>query len=108
MNLPPLPKLRKKKEADVTPLIMKWFKENWRKSYAVEVKIMTGRLKTHQPAALKKVVQNEFDMKLKDFGARNPFDFFGLKNADAFIVFADGRDCIAYTYDMVEQFRFKV
>lgn len=106
--LPKLPKLRSHKEADVTPLVMEWFKKNWKKSYAVEVKIVGGRIKKHQPVALKKVLSNEFDMKLKDWGALNPFDFFGLKNADAFIVICSKRNCIAYTPDMKEAFRFNV
>ncbi|MGV8131353.1 MAG: hypothetical protein ACP5N7_04625 [Candidatus Pacearchaeota archaeon] len=108
MKLPDLPKLRKHKETDITPSVMAWFMDNYPNDYAVEVKIKEGRLKKHQPVALKKVHEGKFDMKLKDWGALNPFDFFGLKKADAFIVRCDGRLCTAYTYDNCKVFDFKV
>lgn len=107
MKLPDLPKIRKSDEADITPIVMRWFEENYTEnSYVVEVKIKGGRLKDHQPSALKQVDDGFFDMKLKDHGSRNPFDFFGLRGADAFIVVCDGKECIAYSYDKIEQFRF--
>ena len=108
MNLPELPKLRKHKEADITPSVMAWFIDNYPRDYAVEVKIKGGRIKKHQPVALKQVHEGKFDYKLPDRGARNPFDFIGLKQADALLVICDGRLCKAYTYDNKFLFDFKV
>ncbi len=108
MKLPALPKLRAHKEADITPDVMKWFMDNYPKDVAVEVKIKGGRMRKHQPAALRKVHDGRFDYKIPDTGRRNPFDFIILKDAHAFIVVADGRNCTAYSHDMVERFRFVV
>ncbi len=108
MNLPDLPKLRKHIESDKNPAIMAWFMANYPRDYAVEVKIKGGRLKKHQPVALKLVDRGVFDLKLKDTGTIQPFDFFGLKNADAFIVYVDGRKCKAYNYKMEWQFDFDI
>lgn len=108
MELPELPKLRRRREADITPDVMRWFGANWPRSYAVEVKAKGGRVRKHQPAALKRVQSGSFDHKIPDMGQRNPFDFFGLKGADAFIVVCDGRDCVAYSHDMERRFDFRV
>ena len=109
MNLPDLPKLRKHIESDKTPDIMAWFFDNYPRNYAVEVKIKGGRLKKHQPIALKQADEGKFHMKLKDNGTINPFDFFGLKkDVDAFIVYVDGRKCKAYNYKMEWQFDFTI
>lgn len=109
MKLPELPRKRKKDEADVTPDVMAWFERNYTEnSYVVEVKVKGGRLKRHQPSALRQVDDGFFDLKLKDWGGRNPFDFFGIRGADAFVVVVDKRDCVAYSYDMHEQFRFRI
>lgn len=108
MILPNLPKLRKHKERDITPDIFKWFEENYPKSVALEIKIKGGRLKPHQPIALKQVTDGVFSVKLPDMGRRNPFDGIILKDADAFIVICDKRNCIAYDYKMTERFKFKI
>ncbi len=107
-KLPELPKIRKRKEADITPFVMDWFFNNYPHDVAVEVKIKGGRLKKHQPVALEQVAYGVFKHKLKDFGGRNPFDFIVLKKAHAFIVIADGRHCQAYNYKMEWQFDFQV
>lgn len=108
MQLPDLPKKRKKDESDITPFVMEWFMKYYSRNYAVEVKIKGGKLKKHQPVALKKVEDGKFDLKLKDNGSINPFDFFGLKDADAYIVVCDKRKCTAYTYKMEKVFDFTV
>lgn len=75
---------------------------------ALEFKVTGGRLKKHQPVALRSVIKNEFSYKIPDLGRRNPFDAIILKNADAYIVIADGRNCKAYTPDMEWVFDFIV
>lgn len=107
-QLPQLPKLRKHKETDVTPAIRGWFKKNWWRSYALEIKIKGGKVQKHQPAALKQVNDGFFDIKLKDWGGRNPFDVIGLKDADAFIVVADRKHCDVYNYEMEWIFDFNL
>ena len=109
MRLPTLPKLRKHIESDITPAVRQWFKDNYKEnSYALEIKIKGGRLKKHQPAALKQVDSGFFDYKINDRGARNPFDVIGLRGADAFIVYVDKKKCTVYSYDMIEQFKFEL
>lgn len=87
MNLPELPTKRKTKETDKTPKIRKWFKENWKNSYALEIKVDNRRFANHQISALKKVAQGVWDYKLPDTGfSKTPFDVVGLQKADALAV----------------------
>lgn len=105
--LPELPKKRKKREASITPDIMKWFEKNYpNTTVCVEVKLTTGRLYDHQPVALKMVEDNRFSYKLPDMGRRNPFDFIVVRNAVSYIVYVEKRHCTAYTPDMVYCFEF--
>ena len=106
--LPNLPKIRKHKEQDITPLVFAWFEDRWINSVALEIKIKGGKLYPHQVVALKQVQKGSFSHKIKDTGSRNPFDGFILKKADAFIVVCDKRICIAYNPDMKKQFDFRV
>ena len=106
--LPNLPNLRKHKEADITPFIFEWFKKNYTKSVALEIKIKGGKILPHQIVALRKVQTGVFAHKIADTGRRQPFDGFILKNSDAFIIVCDGRKCIAYDPDMKKKFEFKI
>lgn len=94
-GLPALPRVKRHKEADVTPLVMRWFEANWPRSVAVEVKVKGNKPLQHQVEALRRVREACFSWKIRDMGTRNPFDFFMLKGADAFVVTCDGRKCHA-------------
>jgi len=82
-------------EYEITPLILKWFEDNYPKSVALEIKIKGNKLLPHQVAALKKVWLGCFSYKIPDMGRQNPFDAFVLKKADAFVVVCDGHKCHA-------------
>lgn len=109
-KLPNLPKLRRHKEADITPDVIAFFRDHHPRSVAIEVKILGGKLKPHQTIALKQVEAGSFSFKIPDRGARNPFDAFVLKSADAYVVVCDNpaRQCSAYTPDMEFKFKLKV
>jgi len=107
-TLPELPRIRKHKEADITPLVFKWFEDNWENSVALEIKIKGGKIYPHQLVALRQVHNGIFSHKIKDTGSRNPFDGFILKKADAFIVICNKRKCVAYSHDMNSKFEFVV
>ena len=103
MNLPELPKKIKKKEQDITPKILKWFKENYTHSCAIEIKISNtdtfskSKLEEHQLKALLEVNSGPFIHKIADSKRRNPFDSFFLYKEDAWIViyFTKYKKCLA-------------
>ena len=105
--LPKLPRILNKKEAKITPLVMKWFMKNSLDSCAVEVKIKGNKALPHQKLALKKVHTGAFGYKIPDQGTKNPFDFFILKNACAYVVTCDGHKCEAVDPDG-KSFKFKI
>lgn len=111
--LPPLKKQRLHTEADITPLIMKWFKNNFSFSCAVEIKIKGNKPKPHQATSLKQVADGYFAWKIPDKGGRNPFDFFQLYNAIAFVVTYDKTTRICYAEEVSSRsiplkFTFKI
>lgn len=89
-----LPRKLNKREAKITPKVMQWFLNNYPDDVAVEIKYGKNKLKTHQLTALSMVSQGKFIHKLPDMGKIQPFDFFMLKNAHAFVVICDGNKCI--------------
>lgn len=99
LNLPNLPRVLNKKEADITPRVIEWFAKNYPRSVALEVKIKGNKVLPHQEIALKQVQGGTFSYKLPDTGRRNPFDAFVLKNADAFVVECSGWRCTGYSQD---------
>ena len=107
-KLPSLPKLRKHKEGDITPGVIKWFTKNWKRNFVLEIKTKTGKIKPHQIAALKQVSNGVFIYKIPDTGRKNPFDVIGIKDADPFIVICDKRVCKVYSPDMVFNFVFNL
>lgn len=107
-TLPPLPRVLNKKEADITPDVFKWFRENYPYTVALEVKIKGGRMKPHQKVALDEVQRGVFSFKFPDMGRRNPFDGVVLHDAEAFVVTCDGRKCEAVRIDGEKSFFFKI
>jgi hypothetical protein len=54
-------------------------------NWALEVKLWNGKVKAHQKTALKQVENGKFLYKIPDMGARNPFDYVHLGDADAIV-----------------------
>lgn len=86
MKAPELPKKIKTVERDLDGKVAERVRQvhphpNW----ALEVKYDRGTLKPHQKIALKQVENGKFLHKLKDSGARNPFDYIHLGDADAIV-----------------------
>lgn len=106
--LPNLPKKYKRKEADITPLVFKWFEANYPGTVAIEIKIKGNKVKDHQEIALHKVQDGSFAYKIPDTGRKNPFDGFVLKNAEAFVVTVDERNCEAVRIDNNKRFTFRI
>lgn len=94
-----LPRQLKKREADITPLVLKWFEQNWGNSCLIEVKIGDGKVKPHQEAALRKTNDGVFSWKMPDMGNRNCADAFFLRDADACVVRCTKRLCYAEFMD---------
>ena len=105
MKLPDLPRKLNKREAKITPDVIRWFKENYKTSVALEIKVGKNKLLPHQEIALEQVQKGSFSWKIPDMGTRNPFDSFILKNANAFVVICDGRECEATRIDNKEKFK---
>lgn len=92
IELPPLPTVRKRREADVTPKVLKWFREHHQGSAAIEVKatdtdyIPEGALKDHQRAALLAASGQGLVHKIADAKRKNPFDAFMLQGVQSYVV----------------------
>lgn len=94
MDLPDLPKKLNKREARITPKVMSWFQKNYKKDWVIEIKatatnsIPFSDVKPHQLESLLAVRSPEgFKHKLSDaLRQRQPFDAFGFKNADSYVV----------------------
>lgn len=95
MNLPDLPRQYKRKEADITPLILQWFLENYPYDVAIEVKMKGRKPLPHQELALNEVKEGRFSYKIPDMGRKNPFDGVVLKHAHPFVVVCKGMTCEA-------------
>ena len=94
MELPNLPQIKNKREANITPKVLKWFKANYPDSVALEIKstatnsIPASALKPHQLSALLAVqTDSGLTHKIADTGhVQLPFDAFMLKHANSFVV----------------------
>ena len=97
MELPELPKVLKKREANITPKIKAWFLENYKSKKSgllVEIKVTKtnsipkSAVKDHQLKALMQVkTKTGMVYKMPDIGnVRKPADFWMMKNADSFVV----------------------
>lgn len=102
---PDLPRVLKKREADLTPKILQWFRTSYPFSVALEIKVTkTGSiaksaLQDHQLKALLAVQSGAgLTHKLSDAGhLRQPFDAFQMKNTHSFVVcvFLTSKVCLA-------------
>lgn len=107
MTLPDLPRTLNKREAKITPKIIRWFEMNYPNSCALEIKVKGNKLLPHQSIALTVVQNGSFSYKIPDMGHRSPFDAFVLKRADAFVVTYDDGICTAVSPNG-KSFRFSL
>lgn len=108
-TLPPLPRTLKKREANVTPYILSWFRDHHRGSCAIEIKatatgtIPRSALLPHQAEALRRASSADgLVHKISDIGhVRVPFDAFRLASVSAYVVavFTTTRRAHVYTVD---------
>lgn len=91
-TLPPLPLKRKKREQEVTPKVLKWFRENYVGSCAIEIKSSSGgkisesSVTEDQRTALKSASTASIVHKIADSKRKNPFDAFVLSGVPAYVV----------------------
>ncbi len=95
--LPALPRKLKKREANVTPTILQYFREHFDDCAAIEIKatdkntIPASALAPHQEAALRAASKGGKGLCYKISDAahiRLPFDAFMLKGVRAFVIAA--------------------
>jgi len=89
----PIKKTMKKREANITPDVLAYLMKTRTRSFALEVKMKGNKLLPHQEKCLEDVERGRFSHKIPDLGSRNPFDAFGLINADSIVAVCDGRNC---------------
>lgn len=90
--MPDLPRTLNKREAKITPAVLRWFRERYPGSCAIEVKVGVGdsipasAVKPHQMASLK-AADTGFVHKLSDIARiKQPFDAFMLKGVPGYVV----------------------
>lgn len=104
MNLPDLPKRRTKREADVTPRVLDWFRSHHNGPCAIEIKatgdnsIPRSALEPHQRTALLAAsTPSGVVHKISDQSrGSKPFDAFKLSGVPAYVVAAFTKKGIAY------------
>lgn len=104
MNLPDLPKKRKKREADITPKVLAWFRDNHNGSCAIEIKATAGdsipmaALAPHQRTALLAASGSVGVVhKISDQSrGSKPFDAFMLSGIPAYVVAVFPKRSVAY------------
>lgn len=87
-----LPRLLKKREADITPKINEWLKTNLKHDFVYEIKHCEGdtigenALEPHQKRALLQAREGVYNYKIPDMGRRNPFDGFQVCGCEAYVI----------------------
>ena len=93
-----LPKKVHRTEASVDSKVAeKLSKIHKHPNWALEVKIKgreNSKSSIHQKKALKQVEDGKFLYKIPDQGARNPFDYVKLGDADAILCVVDGKQVV--------------
>ncbi len=104
-NLPNLPRKLRKREADITPKILDWFRKHHNACAAIEIKATDGHsipasaLMPHQKAALMQAAGKGITHKLSDEARRRqPFDAFMLKGVPAYVVAVFTTHRVAYAF----------
>lgn len=106
MKLPPLPKKRNRKEANIQHDVLQWLLKNTSYEGIVEIKIKGNKLLLHQKKSLEQANSGGLAYKVPDvMMVRKPADgFIARKGLE---VVCEGRSCIAYK-DNNKEFEFKV
>jgi len=90
----------------LTPKVLLWFKENYPKSCAIEIKqtskdtIPEKALQPHQKKALLDSKHSVITHKIADNRTRLPYDAFMLKKAQAFVVACYTKYGVCLVYDI--------
>lgn len=104
-----LPKKMNRAEAKVDSKVAeKLRKKHPHRNWGLEVKMASGKLKDHQRKALKQVEDGKFLYKIPDMGARNPFDYIFLGDADAIVCVVNGKDVECTVNGGVINYSFKI
>jgi hypothetical protein len=83
MALPELPKIMKRREAEIQLRVAKKLvKVHAHRNWLLEVKTVNGKQKPHQKTAQKQVENGTFLWKPPDMGKENPGDYIHLGDAD--------------------------
>lgn len=90
MNLPELPRGKKRNEAKIDGRVAQWFFENYPRSILLEVKMTNGRLKEHQKRLINMLAKTgKFMHKFRDGSIRTCLDYVIIKDADAVLAICD-------------------
>lgn len=87
-----LPRILKKREADITPRIKDWLKKHIKHDFVYEIKhckgdtISENEVLPHQKKALLDARNGVFNHKIADTGRRNPFDGFQMYMSGAYVI----------------------
>ena len=88
---------------------MKLMKVHPHKCWAMECKIVGGKLKKHQSVALKQVENGkELPQKIADMGRQNRYDYYYLGDADAIVCVVDGKNVMCEVNSGVVTYNFKI
>ena len=86
MKPPKLPKKVKQTERNLDSKVAKAVaKKHPHPNWGLEVKTFNGKLKAHQKTYLKQIERGKFLYKFRDSGAKTPFDYIHLGDADAIV-----------------------
>ena len=91
-NMEKLPRILKKREADITPKIKEWLKKNIKHDFVYEIKYCKGdtiaekELLPHQKRSLLACRDGVYNHKIADMGRQNPFDGFQMYMCMAYVI----------------------
>ena len=95
MDLPELPKGKKRSEAKIDGKVAEWFFNNYEHPVLLEVKMKGGTIKEHQERLIKKVSdERRFKYKFPDGRTRTPLDYIVVpKGLHAVLAVCEGNVC---------------
>lgn len=95
MNLPELPKGKKRTEAKIDGRVAQWFFDNHPNPVLLEVKMKGGEVKEHQQRLINTISkERKFKYKFPDGRTRTPLDYIIVPSGlDAVLAVCEGRTC---------------
>lgn len=89
--MPPLPRILKKREADITTRRVEAFlRRNYPYSFlCFEVKIRGKKVKSHQLSSLKKAQRTGYYKKFRDDGSKQDFDGIWMPDPKSIIIWIE-------------------